>query len=233
MRLDKFLGNMGKGTRSQVKKLISNGKVTVNGVIVKSAKTQIDAAVDTISVTGQIIIYRPYIYLMLNKARGCISSTEKGLTPTVLDCVPAKYRHYNLFPFGRLDKDTTGLLIISNDGQMAHKLLSPNKHVTKTYRVTCRETITEQQIDKLKSGVIIANHYLTKPAEVRIVDEGVIDLTICEGKYHQVKQMLKAVDNAVLELDRIRFAGIDLDETLMRGQTRLLTDDELTHLNSL
>ncbi len=233
MRLDKFLANTGQGTRSEVKKIILSGKVTVNDIVVKSAKTQISENRDIIAIKGQKVTYCPYIYLMLNKAKGYISSTEKGATPTVIDCVPDKYRHYDLFPFGRLDKDTTGLLIISNDGQMAHKLLSPSKHVTKTYRVTCQNQPTSSQLEQLKKGVIIANDYLTKPAEVALVSPTIIDLTICEGKYHQVKQMLKAVDNGVVELERICFAGIALDRQLKRGQVRLLTEKELAHLNSL
>ncbi len=233
MRLDKFLANMGQGTRSQVKRLIASGKVTVNDSVIKSAKAQVDANSDIISVAGQTVAYCPYIYLMLNKAKGYISSTEKGTTPTVIDCVPAEYRHYDLFPIGRLDKDTTGLLLISNDGQMAHKLLAPAKRVAKTYRVNCLQPLTGQQIEQLKSGVTIANHYQTKPAELKLLDTNIIDLTIYEGKYHQVKQMLKAVGNAVVELERIRFAGIALDGKLQRGEVRLLTADELAKLNSL
>ncbi len=233
MRLDKFLANMGHGTRSEVKKLISSGKVTVNNSIVKSAKTQINEIKDKVAVAGQSVAYCPYIYLMLNKAKGYISSTVKGDTPTVIDCVPNQYRHYDLFPFGRLDKDTTGLLFISNDGQMAHKLLSPAKHVAKTYRVTCEKLPTNEQIEQLKAGVVIAGGYLTKPAEVVLVEKNIIDLTICEGKYHQVKQMLQAVGNGVVELERICFAGIALDSKLERGEVRLLTEKELAHLSSL
>ncbi len=233
MRLDKFLANMGRGSRSQVKRLIASGAVTVDGKVAHSAKMQIDAGVDQIALAGQVIAYQPFVYLMLNKAQGYISSTARGAVPTVLDCVPAEYRHYDLFPIGRLDKDTNGLLIISNDGQLAHQLLAPTKHVAKTYRVICEDAISSRQIAQLRAGVKIAQRYLTKPATVEAVDATTIDLTICEGKYHQVKQMLKAVGNGVRQLERIAFAGLALDRSLARGTVRPLTAAELAHLKAL
>ncbi len=190
MRLDKYLANMGQGTRSQVKRLIAKGAVSINGKVAKSAKQQIDQLNDVVVLEGHRIDYRPFIYLMMNKAAGYISSTEKGETPTVLDCVPAEYRHYELFPVGRLDKDTTGLLLITNDGQLAHRLLAPRHHVAKTYRVACALPLSDRQVEHLANGVLIAGGYQTKPAEVHQIADYQIDLTIYEGKYHQVKQML-------------------------------------------
>ncbi len=233
MRLDKYLANMGKGSRAEVKKKIAAGLVSVNGVVAKSAKRQVDESRDVVMLVDQTIDYQPFVYLMLNKDKGYISSTEKGETPTVLDCVPLQFRHYDLFPVGRLDKDTTGLLLITNDGKLAHRLLAPRHHVAKTYRVDCALPLTEAQLDQLRKGVLIADNYRTKPAEVQQTKDCQIDLTIYEGKYHQVKQMLMAVANRVVALERIAFAGIALDNTLKRGQVRELYDDELAHLLNL
>ncbi len=233
MRLDKYLANMGAGTRAQVKKLIGSGAVTVDGSVVKTAKYQVDENSAVVSLNGKLVHYLPDVYLLLNKPAGYISSTERGTVPTVLDCLPAAYRHYAIFPVGRLDKDTTGLLLLTNDGQLAHALLSPRRHVAKTYRVDCAAALTAQQIRRLENGVVIAGGYQTKPAEALQIAERQINLTIYEGKYHQVKQMLAAVGNRVVSLERIAFAGIALDEALPRGAVRQLSSDELRHLKSL
>lgn len=234
MRIDKFLSNMGMGSRTEVKRLLAKGMVTVNGQVVKSPKDQLDPDVDKVCCGTTQVAYKPFIYLMLNKPQGYISATEDRKLKTVLELVPKAYGHYDLFPAGRLDRDTVGLLLLTNDGDLAHKLLSPKYHVGKTYRVTAAQALSDEDLEKLTSGVVIGQGYLTLPAHVKRIGQTgtMIDLTIREGKYHQVKEMLQAVSNQVVFLERITFGPLDLDANLERGQIRELTQEEIDALQN-
>lgn len=227
MRLDKFLCEMNQGTRSRVKELIRRGLVTVNGVTAKNADSKVDESTDIICVQGQRLCYRKFFYFMLNKPAGLVSATQDKLSATVMELLRPEDRHSCLFPAGRLDKDTEGFLLLTNDGELAHRLLSPKKHVDKTYRVSMEHGLSPEDIQKLEQGVDIGEDCLTLPAKVRQTEETVILLTIHEGKFHQVKRMLKAVDNGVTALKRISFGGLALDEALQPGEYRELTEDEV------
>ena len=229
MRLDKFLCEMNIGTRSQVKNLIRQGCVSVNGDVVKNADMKISEQTDRVECKGQLLAYQRFVYYMLNKPAGVVSATRDNTADTVVTLLGENKRD-DIFPMGRLDKDTTGLLLLTNDGELAHKLLSPKKHVDKTYRVTIEKPLTPEQIGSLEQGVDIGEDKLTLPARVTVEAETVILLTIHEGKFHQVKRMLQAVDNQVLALERISFGGLTLDETLMPGAYRTLTEEEIEKL---
>lgn len=231
MRLDKFLSELNIGTRTQVKAYIRQGLVTVNEVTATRAEQRIDEKKDKIAFKGKELLYQPFVYYMLNKPSGVVSATQDNTCKTVLDLL-ASDRKKELFPIGRLDKDTEGLLLITNDGELAHKLLSPKKHVEKTYLAVIQKKLSLQETDALRQGVDIGEKNLTMPAKIKILSDTVIELTIHEGKFHQVKRMLKAVNNEVLSLKRIAFGGIRLDETLAAGAYRELTKQEIEVLQN-
>lgn len=228
MRLDKFLCELNIGTRSQVKEFIKKGLVAVNGKVTKKPEDKVSELNDLITFRGEPLQYQRYYYYMLNKPQGVVSATKDNLDKTVLDLITSDCSE--LFPVGRLDKDTEGLLLITNDGELAHNLLSPKKHVDKTYLVTIKEALTPQAAASLESGLDIGDEKLTEPAVVRILNNEQIYLTIHEGRFHQVKRMLKAVNNEVLALKRIRFGNLILDETLLPGESRQLTPQEVSGL---
>ncbi|NUI92226.1 pseudouridine synthase [Staphylococcus borealis] len=225
MRLDKFLANMGVGTRSEVKQLLKKGTVTVNDSIEKSPKCHINTEDDIVMVNGKQITFINHIYIMLNKPKGYISATHDGTNRTVIDLIP-EYQHLDIFPVGRLDKDTEGLLLITNDGQFSHELMSPVKHVSKTYEVISQHTISDDDIEAFKQGITLSDGPV-KPALLTRVNETTSQVTIYEGKYHQVKRMFHAIENEVLELKRLKIANLALDENLKSGEYKLLSDDEL------
>ena len=232
LRLDKYLADMGCGTRSQVKKAILSRAVQVNGETVKSADLKIDTECDEVLFHGAPVRYADYEYYMLHKPAGVISATEDSKETTVIDLIVEKQRK-DLFPVGRLDKDTEGLLLITNDGDLAHRLLSPKKHVDKTYYARVQGKVTVDDIAAFKAGVDIGEEKLTLPAELKILksdDESEIELTICEGKFHQVKRMFQAVGKEVVYLKRLRMGTLVLDETLKVGEYRKLTEKELKDL---
>lgn len=238
MRLDKFLCDMKKGTRSQIKKDIKAGMAAVNGVTVTKPEYAVDEKSDEICYQGIRCVYEKYVYYMLHKPSGVVSATEDRQERTVIDLLAAEGRD-DLFPVGRLDKDTEGLLVITNDGELAHELLSPKKHVEKEYECHLAHALTAQQIDRLEQGIDIGEKNLTKPAKVRgLSDEEPIQtntkitLTITEGKFHQVKRMLKAVDNEVVYLKRIRMGDLVLDDQLDKGAYRRLEEWEIESLTS-
>jgi len=236
MRLDKFLCDCGIGTRKEVKLLLKGGSVCVNGKTVKDAAQHIDENADTVTVAAQTIAYQKYIYLMLNKPSGVVSATFDKHLPTVLDLVEDAYKHYEVFPVGRLDIDTTGLLILTNDGQMAHRLISPKHHVAKVYAAHILGQVTKKDIEIFKSGVTLDDGYVCMPGELRILhsgDESDIELTIYEGKFHQVKRMFEAVDKKVMTLKRLSMGGVFLDENLEEGKMRPLTDAEIQLLQEI
>lgn len=234
MRLDKYLAEMGVGTRQEVKKQIRQGKVAVNGIVVKAADTKIDENGDEVMVDGRNISYVSYEYYMLNKPAGVISATEDRKDTTVIDLIRDKKRK-DLFPVGRLDKDTEGLLLITNDGDLAHRLLAPKKHVDKVYYAKIDSAVTEEDVKKFAEGIDIGTDEkeMTRPAKLEIIkngEESEIRLTIHEGKFHQVKRMFLAVGKEVTYLKRERMGTLCLDENLKPGEYRLLTEEEIENV---
>lgn len=233
MRIDKMLANLGFGSRKEVKKLLKNGAVKVNERVVKDAKEHVNPEIDTVTLHGEIIEYREFIYLMMNKPPGVISATEDHHEKTVVDLLEEEDAVFAPFPVGRLDKDTEGLLLLTNDGQLSHRLLSPKKHVPKTYFAVIDSEVTTEDIEAFKNGVTLDDGYETKPGELKILKTGLhsdIELTITEGKFHQVKRMFEAVGKRVVYLKRISMGPLELDETLELGEYRELTDEELKSL---
>lgn len=229
-RLDKILSNMGYGSRKDVKKLIKEGRVLVNGELIVKNDYKIDPYNDNIVVDGIEVEYRKYIYIMLNKPKGVVSSTFDPVNRTVLDLIDQEYSIFNPFPAGRLDKDTEGLLILTNDGKLAHELLSPKKGVDKTYYVEVDGYVDEKYILKFKEGIILDDGYKTLPSKLEIIEPDYISrvkLTLKEGKFHQVKRMFKALGMEVVYLKRIRFGPLELDDRLELGQYRELTKEEI------
>ena len=232
MRLDKYLCETGFGTRSQVKDLLKKGQVMVNGEVVKKPELKINETTDQILCQGKKASYQKNIYLMLHKPAGVVSATEDKNDKTVIDLVPKPHAK-DIFPVGRLDKDTEGLLIITNDGETAHRLLSPKKHVDKTYFVQTKGKVTEEDKEKFKAGVDIGEKDLTLPADLEILKSGDISeslITIREGKFHQIKRMFKSVGKEVIYLKRLSMGNIKLDESLEKGQCRKLTEEEIKKL---
>lgn len=232
IRLDKYLADMGVGTRSEVKKLIRQGKVTVDNVVVKTPEQKIDTAMQKVLCSAQEIGYERYEYYMLNKPAGYVSATTDIKDKTVLDLITDKKRK-DLFPVGRLDKDTEGLLLITNDGDLAHRLLAPKKHVDKLYYAKVEGVVTKEDKKAFAEGVCIGESEITKPALLEILtsDEvSEIHLTIQEGKFHQVKRMFEAVGKKVIYLKRLSMGSLKLDESLKLGEYRALTEEELQRL---
>ncbi|AEI40206.1 pseudouridine synthase [Paenibacillus mucilaginosus] len=238
LRLDKLLAHTGFGTRSQIKLLVKAGSVTVNGKTAKDSGQQIVPERDHVQVDGETVRYREFVYLMLHKPPGVVSATEDNRDRTVLDLLDEEYAHLELFPVGRLDKDTEGLLLLTNDGKLSHNLLSPRKHVPKTYYADVEGAVDESDIEAFAQGVTLDDGYVTMPAELRILHRGDpaagdlsrIELTIREGKFHQVKRMFQAVGKRVVYLKRLSMGPLKLDPQLPLGEARELTEEELEGL---
>ncbi|MGN5883990.1 pseudouridine synthase [Staphylococcus simulans] len=231
MRLDKFLSNMGAGTRSEVKQLLKKNAVMVNGKKEKQSKRQIDPEADEISVNGEVIAYIDKIYLMLNKPAGYVSAVEDAEHNTVISLIE-QYQYLDLFPVGRLDKDTEGLLLITNDGQFNHDVMSPNKHVSKVYQVQAAQPVTQDDVQRFKEGIELSDGKV-KTAKLEITeDPQIVFVTIHEGRYHQVKRMFHAIDNEVTKLKRVKIGNLKLDDNLLKGEYRELTETELELVKS-
>lgn len=230
MRLDKFLCELNIGSRSQVKDYIRRGQVSVNGQTAQKGEQQIRETEDIIAFQGRSLSYQPYVYYLLNKPGGVVSATADRRERTVLELLPEELLRKDLAMVGRLDKDTEGLLLLTNDGALAHRLLAPKRHVDKTYLVTMAHELTAEQIRLLETGVSIGEERPTLPASVKVCPGRRIELTIHEGRFHQVKRMLKAVDNEVLALKRIAFGPLKLDKDLPPGAYRELTLEEVRKL---
>ncbi len=234
MRIDKLLANMGYGSRKDVKKLVKNGAVTVNNEIVTDPGKHVDPNVDQIVVFGEEIEYKEFIYFMMNKPKGVLSATEDIAQETVIDLLHPDDLHYRPFPVGRLDKDTVGLLLLTNDGQLAHHLLSPKKEVEKTYFAIVDGPVDEEDVKQFHEGVRLDDGYVTKPAKLEIMKSGTVRsevlVTITEGKYHQIKRMFAAVGNRVIYLKRLSMGPLKLDEDLLEGEYRELTEEEMALL---
>lgn len=230
IRLDKILSNMGWGTRTEIKKLMKRGMVTVNGEAAADPARKIVPGENTIKVGDETVSYREYIYIMMNKPAGIISATEDVREQTVLDLLEDKYRVFSPFPVGRLDKDTEGLLLLTNDGKLGHTLTSPKKKVPKVYYARIRGEVTEDDGAAFARGVVLDDGYTTLPARLNILKTGSIseiELTIYEGKFHQVKRMFEARQKSVLYLKRISMGSLILDQALEPGNYRELTAAEL------
>jgi 16S rRNA pseudouridine516 synthase len=233
MRLDKLLSTIGYGSRKEVKGLLKTGAVKVDGTAVKDAKVHVNPDEQEITVHGEAVFYREFVYFMLHKPQGVISATEDSLHETVVDLLEIDDAVYDPFPVGRLDKDTEGLLLLTNDGQLAHQLLSPKKHVPKTYFAKINALVTEEDAEAFRQGVTLDDGYVTKSAELKILKSGVeseIELTIVEGKFHQVKRMFEARGKKVTYLKRLSMGALLLDESLGLGEYRELTEEELALL---
>lgn len=231
MRIDKLLSNMGIGSRKEVKEYIKKGLVKINGVTVEKPTLKVNESQDEITFEGEQIIYEKYIYLMMNKPKGVISATKGYNCKTVIDLLEENYQNKDIFPAGRLDKDTEGLVFLTNNGILAHNLLSPKKKVVKKYFATVENPLTNKDIEAFKNGIYIRElNYLTIPAKLEILSEKECFVYICEGKYHQVKSMFFETGNKVNYLKRISIGSLILDEKLNPGEYRRLSDDELEEL---
>lgn len=230
LRLDKVLSNIGCGSRAEIKKYCKYGKITVNGKVANNPGLQVDPESDEILFDGEAVNYREFVYIMLNKPDGYISATFDKRDPIVLDLIDPSYLVFEPFPVGRLDKDTEGLLILTNDGQLSHRVLSPKKHVPKTYYAKIEGVVTEEDIIAFEKGVTLDDGYETMPSQLKILKSeeiSEIELTIHEGKFHQVKRMFESVGKKVVYLKRLSMGKLKLDESLALGEYRELTEEEI------
>ncbi len=229
MRLDKLLSECGIASRSESAKACRMGAVTVNAQPVRRADIHVDPEKDAVVYCGRPVSYQKYVYIMLNKPDGYVSATEDGKDPTVIELLPQEYQRMGLFPCGRLDKHTLGLMLLTNDGTLSHRLLSPKSHVTKSYAFSVKFPLSDTDVSMLESGVDIGG-YATKPCRVVRSDEKSGRIYLTEGKYHQIKRMMEAVHNQITFLERVTFGSLTLDPSLARGAWRLLTKEEETDL---
>ena len=235
MRLDKYLVACAIGSRTEVKNFLKSGRVTVNGKKEKSAKLQIDEVIDEICFDGQKLDYEEFIYYMMNKPKGVISATEDPIHKTVLDLLDNYAHAKEVFPVGRLDIDTHGLLLLTNDGQLAHALLSPKRHVDKTYLAQVDGIMTKEDVETFAKGIPLKD-FTCQPAKLELVsldrekNQSLVRVTIAEGKFHQVKRMVAYCGKEVVDLQRLTMGTLTLDENLKRGEWRRLTTEELEGL---
>lgn len=229
-RLDKVLSNFGFGSRTDIKKAVKSGKVKVDGIVVNDSGMHVDPEISSIQMNGILLDYRKYIYIMMNKPKGVISATTDTKQRTVFDILPEEYKCFELFPAGRLDIDTEGLVLMTNNGQLSHEILSPRKHVTKTYYALVDGWVDETDKEAFSHGVILDDGYKTLPAKLEIIksDEiSEIKLSITEGKFHQVKRMFESVGKKVVYLKRLSMGQLVLDDELELGECRELSEDEV------
>ncbi|ERI94222.1 pseudouridylate synthase [Clostridiales bacterium oral taxon 876 str. F0540] len=236
-RLDKVLANLGYGSRKEVKALVKKGEVLIDGEAAKDSAMQIDPEKSEIVVAGEKINYREYIYLLMNKPAGVVSATFDNYDETVIDLIDDEYRAFEPFPVGRLDKDTVGLLLITNDGELNHRLIAPKWHVDKVYYAEIDKKVEESDIKAFESGIVLDDGYKCMPAKLEILQAdqngSEVEVTIQEGKFHQVKRMFNSVGKNVVFLKRISFGPLLLPEDLEEGQCRELTENEINILKSI
>ncbi|MBF2684641.1 rRNA pseudouridine synthase [Listeria welshimeri] len=232
MRLDKLLSHTGFGSRKEVKPLLKSGAVVVNGTIQKDSKMQVNPDKDEITVHGTPVVYQEFVYFMLHKPQNVVSATEDNVSETVIDLLAQEDTLTNPFPVGRLDKDTEGLLIITNDGTLAHNLLSPKKHIDKTYYAKIDGEVLLEDVKAFAEGIALDDGYICKPARLEIINPNEIKVTIQEGKFHQVKRMFAARGKTVSYLKRISMGQLQLDESLELGEYRPLIETELAILQN-
>lgn len=234
MRIDKLISEMGIASRRDTAAAAKRGQVLVNGVPVRDASTHVNPDTDQIEYCGRKISYGKFVFVMLNKPEGYVSATEDSKLPVVTELLPDELRRRELFPVGRLDRDTVGMMILTNDGVLAHTLLSPKHHVEKEYYFRAKMPMKDGVEEEFRDGVTLADGYECKSALIELDPDRLGGkITLTEGKYHQIKRMVAASDNRVVYLERISFAGIPLDPSLARGEWRYLTDEEIARLREL
>ncbi|MBO4338951.1 MAG: rRNA pseudouridine synthase [Clostridia bacterium] len=228
-RLDNLIANETSLSRKQATELIKKGELLVNGKVVLSASEKVDAENDEIVFCGRRLNCAEHVYIMMNKPKGVLSASSDKKAKTVIDLVPDELRRKGLFPAGRLDKDTTGFILLTDDGEFAHKILSPKNHIYKTYVARIRNPITDDEIKTLERGITLSDGTVFKKCKIKILNDekNLIEIKICEGKFHQIKRMLQFVNNEVLVLERVKMGNLTIDNVLKPGECRLLTDEEL------
>lgn len=234
-RLDKIIANTGTLSRKEVHRMIKSGTVKVNGTTTKDRGFYINPESDTVTINGEILNFKKYVYIMLNKPDGVVSAARDPKEKTVIDLVPQEYKKRNLFPAGRLDKNTTGFVLITDNGDFAHKILSPKNHIEKTYEARLAQPVSQEDIEKIESGITLGDGTKCLPAKLCVIEYGdqpLIKVIIHEGKYHQVKRMFAAVGNAVTELKRTKMGSLSLDEKLQPGECKILSEDEVNLIYS-
>lgn len=228
-RLDKVLASQGTLSRRDVKEIMKKGRVSVNGNVVKDSSFKVDINKDEVCLDGEIILLKKHIYIMMNKPQGVVSASEGEKEETVVDLVPDELYRKGLFPAGRLDKDTTGFVLITDDGDFAHRILSPKNHIFKTYLARLDHKLSDTDIKMLETGITLGDGTILKEAKVEIVEQSdtpLVKIMICEGKYHQVKRMFAAAGNKVVALHRSKMGGLELDSALNPGECREITPEE-------
>ena len=232
MRLDKLISDCGAATRKEAASAVRAGQATVNGNVVREPDRKVDPGLDTVVFRGIPLVYRRFVYVMLNKPTGYVSATDDRSLPYVLELLPPEYRKRGLFPVGRLDRDTTGLLVMTDDGQTAHRALSPRRHVTKVYSFTCIAPLPPDAERAFSDGMTLGDEVCKPAILVSAADRLSGTVTLTEGKYHQIKRMFERLGNKITTLKRETFAGIALDPTLAPGEWRELTNEETETLLS-
>lgn len=229
-RLDKLIASQGQYSRKQAQELIKSGSVNVNGAVVRDRGAKADDEKDTVCINGTEIRFERFVYLMLNKPKGVVSATNDKDEKTVIDLVPDEFKRRNLFPAGRLDITTTGFVLITDDGDYAHRILSPKNHIEKTYEARLAEAVTDEQLSTVAEGIVLKDGTKCLPAKLRVIEDGdnpLVEIKICEGKYHQIKRMFAAAGNGVIGLKRTKMGGVRLDKDLPEGECRVLSPDEV------
>lgn len=229
-RLDKMIASQGRFSRREVQELIKNGAVKVNGITVRDRGAKSDDEKDIICVNGEQLDFQRFVYIMLNKPKGVVSATNDKNEKTVIDLVPKEFKGRNLFPAGRLDITTTGFVLVTDDGDFAHRILSPKNHIEKTYEARLAESVTEGQLEAVRNGIGLKDGTKCLPAKVTVLADGekpLVEIKICEGKYHQIKRMFAAAGNGVIELKRTQMGRLTLDPSLKEGECRLLDAHEV------
>lgn len=229
-RLDKLIASQGRFSRREVQELIKNGAVKVNGITVRDRGAKSDDEKDIICVNGEQLDFQRFVYIMLNKPKGVVSATNDKNEKTVIDLVPKEFKGRNLFPAGRLDITTTGFVLVTDDGDFAHRILSPKNHIEKTYEARLAESVTEGQLEAVRNGIGLKDGTKCLPAKVTVLADGekpLVEIKICEGKYHQIKRMFAAAGNGVIELKRTQMGKLTLDPSLKEGECRLLDAHEV------
>lgn len=227
IRLDKYFSGQGVLSRTLVAEAIKRKRIAVNGVTATRKDVKIDENKDVITLDGNHIAYKKYVYVMLNKPLGVVSATEDGKDKTVIDILPDELQKTGLFPSGRLDKETSGLIILTNDGVSSHKRLSPKNHVEKVYEYECIEELSDEDKQKIEQGITLKDGYTTKPCMIEKTDGYSGKITLTEGKYHEIRRLFGAVGNKITSLKRVSFGSILLDDKLESGEWRYLTKDEI------
>lgn len=229
-RLDKLISSQGTYTRKQAQQLIKDGLVKVDGITVRDRGFHIDPDINSVILDGKEFAVEKFVYLMLNKPKGVVSATNDRSQKTVVDLVPDELKKRNLFPAGRLDMTTTGFVLITDDGDFAHRILSPKNHIEKTYEARLAESVTEEQLRMVADGIVLKDGTECLPAKLKILEDSdspLVEIKICEGKYHQIKRMFAAAGNGVIELKRTKMGKLSLDEALPEGECRRLTEAEV------